>query len=122
MEYSLPKQRRPPGASAVAAPTSQSLSPNVRHLFDCMWHMGYGTIRGIHVRDSDLLLDPPFFLVRKARLSGGSWPRRANANADYALSREHVRFLEEVTAIGTCVIDVKVHDGLPVDLDIHGQP
>ena len=122
MEHLLPKQRRPPGVSAGAVPTSRSLSPNLRHVFDDMWRMGYGTIRGIHVRDGDLLLDPLFLPVRKVRLSEEAWPRQKSAQADYALKREHIRFLEEITAISTGVVDVKFVKGLPVDLDIYEQP
>lgn len=122
MEHVLPRQRRPPGVSAAAVSTSRSLSPSVRHLFDDMWRMGYGTIRGARVRDGDLLLDPPYIPVRKARLSEEPWSRCGSAHADYALKREHIRFLEELTAIGSGVVDVKVVKGLPIDLDIHEQP
>jgi len=118
MEQLLPRQLRPPGASAAAVPKSRSLSPNLRYIFDYMWRMGYGTIRGLHVRDGDLLLDPPFHPVRKARLSEDAWPRCKSAHPDYALKREHIRFSEEIAG----VVDIKVVKGLPVDLDIHEQP
>lgn len=122
MEHVLPRQRRPPGAGAAAVPTSRSLSPNLHYIFDYMWRMGYGTIRGLHVRDGDLLLDPPFLPVRKARLSEEAWPRRKSANADYPLKREHIRFHEELVAFGTGVVNVKVVSGMPVNLDLYEQP
>ncbi|MBU4399171.1 MAG: hypothetical protein KKE86_07530 [Planctomycetes bacterium] len=91
-------------------------------MFDYMWRMGYGIIRGIHVRDGDPQLTPPFFPVRKARLSEEAWSRRESANADYQLTREHIRLQEELAALGTGVVDVKVVSGVPVDLDLHEQP
>ncbi len=111
-------RRRPPGSDA----TARSLSPNLLHLFHRMWRMGYGTIRGVHFRDGDPLLDPPFLPVRKARLTEAAWPCRESAPADFALKREHVRFLEELAATGTGVVDIKVVKGLPADLDIYEQP
>jgi hypothetical protein len=111
-------RRRPPGADANA----RSLSPHLRHLFHRIWRMGYGTIRGVHFRDGDPLSDPPFHPVRKARLSEEAWPRRESATADFALKREHLRFIEELAAAGTGVVDIKVVNGLPVDLEIHEQP
>ena len=122
MEHLLARQRRPPRAIAVAVPTSWSLSPNLRHLFDDMWRMRYGMIRGIHVRDGNPLLNPPYFPIRKARLSEKAWSCRNSANADYQLTREHVRFQEELAALGTGVVDVKIVAGVPVELDLHEQP
>lgn len=122
MEHVLSRQRRSPGVGAVAVPTSRSLSPNLRYIFDYMWCMGYGIIRGIHVCDGDPQLTPPFFPVRKARLSEEAWSRRESTNADYQLTREHIRFQEELAALGTGVVDVKVVAGMPVDLDLHEQP
>jgi hypothetical protein len=84
--------------------------------------MGYGTLRGVHVRDRDVLLDPPYIPVRKARLSEEAWSCCRSANADYALKREHIRFLEEIANIGSGVIDIKFVKGLPLDLEIHRQP
>ena len=122
MKHLLAKQRCPPRVIAGAVPTSRSLSPNLRHVFNDMWRMGYGTIRGIHVRDGNPLLSPPYSPVRKARLSEEAWSCRESANAGYQLKREHVRFQEELAALGTGVVDVKVISGVPVDLDLHEQP
>jgi len=114
---SLPDSRRGPPPDATAG----SLSPNLRHLFHVAWRMGYGTIRGVYFRDGDPLLAPPFQLVRKARLTQEAWSHRDSAPAEYALRREHVRFMQELATTGTGVVDIKVVNGLPVDLDIHEQ-
>lgn len=106
---------------AKAGTTAESLSPNLRYVFHYMWRMGYGMIRGLPFRDGDPLLDPPFHPVRKARLTEEPWSRRESVPADFVLKREHIRFLEELAATGTGVVDVKVVNGLPVDLDIHEQ-
>ena len=79
--------------------------------------------RGLHVRAGDPLFDPPPLVVRTVRLSEAGPSCRNAANADYALKREQIAFQRELAAIDTGVIDViKVHDGLPVGLDIHEQP
>jgi hypothetical protein len=39
---------------------------------------------------------------------------------EFSLKAEHIRFQQELASIGDGVIDVvKVHDGLPVGLEIH---
>lgn len=103
--------------------TAGSLPPNLRRLFTRMRRLGYGTIRGLHVRSGDPLFDPPPRVIRAVRLTEAGPPCRESANADYALKREHFAFAAELEAIGNGVIDViKVHDGLPVGLEISEQP
>lgn len=111
--------RRRKNASATAG----SLSPNLRRLLDRMWRLGYGTIRGLHVRAGDPLFDPPPLVVRSLRLSGCGATCRERASGDYSLKGEQIAFQRELATIGTGVIDVvKVHDGLPVGLEIREQP
>jgi hypothetical protein len=102
----------------VEEPMDQ-FSPNVRYAFQRMWRLGYGTFRGVHVRDGDLQLDTPFRVVRSVR-----FPDEATTRRDLApVKREHFAFQRELKTIGTGVIDViKVHDGLPVGLEIDEQP
>ena len=114
-----PPDDPPPGFCATAG----SLSPNLRRLLDRMWQLGYGTVRGLHVRAGDPLFDPPPLVVRTVRLSEAGPPRHKSAKADYSLKREQIAFQRELAAIDSGVIDiVKVHGGLPVGLDIHEQP
>ena len=101
----------------------EQFSDNLRYVFDRMWRMGYGTIRGLSFRDGDPLLDPPFSVVRVVRLPDSSPPRQLTITSQCPANREHFAFQQELAAIGTGVIDViKVHDGLPVGLEIHEQP
>jgi hypothetical protein len=115
------KQCRPAGRNVVAVPTNRSLSPNQCFMLAHMWRMGFGTIRGLHVRGGDLLLDPPFISTPKVRLTEDRWLGHESANADYTLKREQIRFLEELRFLGTGVVDITVHGGLPVALEIHKQ-
>lgn len=101
----------------------EQFSENLRYVFNRMWRMGYGTVRGLHFRDGDPLLDPPFDVVRTVRLPDSSPPRQLVITSHCPPNREHFAFQRELAAIGTGVIDVvKVHDGLPVGLEIHEQP
>lgn len=112
------RRRRQP-ADALAG----SLSPNQRRLLERMRRLGYGTIRGLHVRAGDPLFDPPPLIVRAIRLSEVGSSHHESVGAEKALKREQIAFVRELAAVGTGVIDVvKVHDGLPVGLEIHEQP
>lgn len=103
--------------------TSGSLSPNLRRLFERMRRLGYGTIHGLHVLAGDPLFNPPPLVVRTVRLSDHVSTSQGTANADYTLKREQIALLRELTAIEAGVIEViKVHDGLPVGLEMHEQP
>ena len=46
----------------------EQFSENLRYVFNRMWRMGYGTVRGLHFRDGEPVLDPPFDVVRTVRL------------------------------------------------------
>lgn len=101
----------------------EQFSPNVRYAFQRMWRLGYGTFRGVHVRDGDLLLTPTFRVVRTARFPEAATNRHSAVASTVPLKREHVAFQRELAAIGNGVIDlIKVHDGLPVALEINEQP
>jgi len=111
-------RRRQPGDDAK----SRSQSPNLRRLLHCMRQMGYGTIRGVHFRDGDPLFDPPIDVVRKIRTAEKAWPHRDSVAGEFVLTHEHRRFIAELAATGIGVVDIKVVNGLPVDLDIHERP
>lgn len=99
----------------------EQFSPNVRSAFRRMWRMGYGTFRGVHVRDGDLAPDPPYAVIRTVRFPEAPVPCRADS--EVRVKREHLAFAAELKAIGDGFIDViKVHDGLPVGLEISEQP
>jgi hypothetical protein len=108
-------RRRPPDDDA----NGRSFSPNLRRLFLCMRQKGYGTFRGVHFRDGDPLFDPPFDVIRKVRTAEKVWPHRNSVAGEFVLSSEHRRFIDELAATGSGVVDIKVVNGLPVDLDIH---
>jgi hypothetical protein len=84
-----------------------------------MRQMGYGTIRGVHFRDGDPLFDPPFDVIRKVRTAEKAWPHHDSGAGDFVLTREHLRCIEELAASRNGIVDIKVVNGLPVDLDIH---
>jgi len=105
-----------------AGTSAGSPSPNLRRLLDRMWRLGFGTIRGLHVRAGDPLFDPPPLVVRTVRLAEAATRRRESASADCLLKREQTAFQEQLASIGSGVIDViKIHDGLPVGLEIIEQ-
>ena len=112
-----PRRRKKPDA------TAGSLSPSLRRLLERMRRLGYGTVRGLHVRAGDPLFSPPFQVVRTVLLPEADAPRRALASGNFVLKREHIAFHRELAGIDNGVIDViKVHDGLPVVLEINEQP
>lgn len=111
-----PDDRRHPADDNSNPP---SPSPNVRRLFLRMRRQGYGTIHGVRFRDGDALFDRPFQVIRKVRTTEKAWPHRNLDAAEFMLTREHLRFIEELSVMGSGVVDVKVVNGLPVDLDFH---
>ena len=111
---------RDDSCTATSGVLAKSLSPNLRHLFDRMWHLGFGTIRGLNIRAGDPLLDPPPLVIRTIRLADAGPPNQASAVSDFALKREQIAFQRQLAAIDAGVIDViKVHDGLPVSFELH---
>lgn len=99
----------------------EQFSPSLRSAFQRMWRLGYGTFRGVHVRGGELVPDPAYAVVRTVRFPESPVPCRSLP--DVPLKREHVAFAAELQAIGDGIIDViKVHDGLPVGLEISEQP
>lgn len=107
--------RRPPRDDV----NDRSRSPNLRRLLQRMRQMGYGAIRGVHFRDGAPLFDPPFDVIRKVRTAEKAWPHRKPAAEEFVLTNEHLRFIDELAATGSGVVDIKVVNGLPVDLEIH---
>ena len=99
----------------------EHFSENMRHICSRMWQMGYGTIHGLPVRGGDPQPDQPFRVTRKVRLTETRPPGRRVANPAFTPKPEHLRFQQELAAIRDGVVDIKVHDGLPVDLEIHEQ-
>lgn len=117
MVLPLQDRCRPTRADATAG----SFSPNLRRLFLYMRRIGFGTLRGVHFRDGDPLFDPPFDVIRKVRTAEKAWPHHDSVVGEFVLTREHLRFIEELAASRNGIVDIKVVNGLPVDLDIHEQ-
>lgn len=102
--------------------TAGSFSPSLRYVCERAWRLGYGIFRGLHVRAGDPLLDPPPIVVRMFRCDAASTTNHEAVVPDFVMKREHLAFQQELAAIGDGVIDViKVHDRLPVSLEIHEQ-
>ncbi len=90
----------------------------MRRLLRRMWQLGYGTIHRLHVRDGEPVFDPSPRIVRTIRL-GQACSGRPGCD-DFALKREQQALVRLLAELGTGVIDlIKVHDGLPVGLEIH---
>lgn len=105
---------RPNGSGTSAC----ALSTSMRKLCNVMWHMGYGMVVGVHFRSGDVLDNPPHDIIRKARTTEDAWPHFSAPPADFVPKREHIRLIEELGRTGTGTIDIKVVNGLPIDLDI----
>ncbi len=100
------------------AESSASLSPGLRRLLERIWLMGYGVVRGLHVRAGEPLFDPPPEFVRAIRLTDAPQPRRSTSG-EFSLSAEQIALKRELDALGDGIIDViKVHEGLPVNLEV----
>lgn len=107
--------RTPPGG-----PDSGSLSPNQRRLLERMRTLGFGIIRGLHVRAGEPVFDPLPVIVRVVRTTEPPPGPPRPAPESFVLCREQQTFLRHLTDLGDGVVDlIKVHDGLPVQLEIH---
>jgi hypothetical protein len=99
--------------------TKCSLSSNQRRLLERMQQLGFGTIRGLHVRNGEPQFDPPFEITRTARLPGNNAARPELALNDFVLKRAQTSFFEELMAINDGIIEqLKVQDGLPVWIEV----
>lgn len=99
--------------------TVGSFSPNLRYVCERAWRLGHGTIRGLHVRAGDPLLDPPPIVIRMFRCDAASTTTHEAVVPDFVVKREHLAFQQKLAAIGNGVIAViKVHDRLPVNLEM----
>lgn len=107
-------ERRRPGDANHGSP-----SPNLRRLLERMRRLGFGIIRGLHVRAGDPLFDPPPTVVRSIRLAELDSDHSRSLPEEFVLNREQLAFQRQLALIDSGVIDViKVHDGLPVNLEI----
>lgn len=95
-----------------------SLSAGMRRLCNVMWRMGYGAVIGVHFHRGDLSDDPPYEIIRRVRTTENFWPHYSAPDADFVPKREHIRLVEELERTGTGTMDIKVVNGLPVDLEI----
>lgn len=111
----------PKGAHKTnCAPSISDLSPAYRGLLESIRQVNFGRIEGLVVRGGEPVLDPPPRVVRAVRLAENARWRPEPAGAPCRLKREQIALVQELAAIGTGVIrTIKVHDGLPVALEIH---
>lgn len=99
--------------------TKCSLSPNQQRLLERMQRLGFGTIRGLHVRNGEPRFDPPFEITRTARLPGNNAARPELALTDFVLKQEQSSFFAELIAINNGIVEqLKVQDGLPVWMEV----
>lgn len=95
-----------------------SPSPNLRRLLERMWTLGFGHIRGLHIRNGDPVFDPPFTVVCTIRLPNDGADRPQIIPGEFVMNRAQRALQRQLALIGNGVIDViKVHDGLPVNLE-----
>lgn len=111
------------GASkTVGPPRTSDLSPGCRSLLELIRRVNFGRIEALAVRGGEPVLHPPPRVVRAVRLAQIGPMRPEPASTQYPLKREQIALVEALAAIGTGVIEtIKVHDGLPVALEIHEQ-
>ncbi len=115
-----PPDERHPGEQPDA--NAGSLSPNLRHVCERVWQLGFGIVRGLHVRAGDPLLDPPPNVVCTFRCDATTATKQEHVVPTFMLKPEHRAFQQKLAAIGDGVIDViKVHDRLPVSLEVREQ-
>lgn len=113
----------PDGArKTVGPPRITDLSPAWRGLLELIRRVRFGRIEALAVRGGQPVLDPPPRVVRAVRLAQIGPMRPEPAGAQYPLNRAEIALVAMLSAIGTGLIEtIKVHDGLPVALDIHEQ-
>lgn len=97
---------------------STSLSPNQRRLLEGVRRLGFGTIRRLHIRNGDPIFDPAPEVVGVHRTVNPSEPSKSTPES-FILSAEQQTLLRHLTRLGNGVVElIKVHDGLPVQLEI----
>lgn len=107
-------RRRPTNGDANLG----SPSPNLRRLLQRMRKLGFGLIRGLHVRNGDPIFDPPFSVVCTIRLADDADDSPRTIAGDFVMNRAQRALQRQLAIIDYGVVDViKVHDGLPVNLE-----
>jgi len=97
---------------------SSALSPNQRRLLEGMRRLGFGTIRGLHVRGGQPIFDPPPEVLGIHRTTAPAATQRKDPEA-FVLCGEQRALIQHLSRLGDGVVElVKVHDGLPVQLEI----
>lgn len=105
--------RTPPKETPSAA-----LSPNQRRLLEGMRRLGYGTIRGLHVRGGEPIFDPPPEVLGIHRTVTPASAQRHDPET-FVLCGEQRALIQHLSRLGDGVVElIKVHDGLPVHLEI----
>jgi hypothetical protein len=98
------------------------LSPACRSLLELIRRVNFGRIEALAVRSGEPVLEPPPRVVRAVRLAQLGISRHQPARASSAWKLEQLALVETLAAIGTGMIDtIKVHDGLPVALEVREQ-
>lgn len=113
----------PDGTGKTARPPrTRPLSPACRSLLELIRWVNFGRIEELAVRGGDPVFDPPPRVVRAVRLAQPGPSRHQSTRTPSTLRREEIGLVQELATIGTGVIHViKIHDGLPVALEIHQQ-
>lgn len=91
------------------------LTPTRRRLVLLMQELCFGTIHDLPVRSGQPVLASPLRVVRRKKLGGINHPRPQSGQADFALKREVVEFLNDLDVIDTgTILTIEVAHGLPI--------
>ena len=103
-------------------PRTSDLSPACRRLLELIRRVKFGRIEALAVRGGEPVPDPPPRVVRAVRLAQLGPTRPEPAAVGCPWKRAEVALVETLATIGTGLIEtLKVHDGLPVALEIRQQ-
>lgn len=97
-----------------AAQRFLQLSPSRQRLVRILQAINFGELQGVHVRDTDPILDESSVVILDAKLDIDEVPRPELGLADFALSAEVLRLMCRLDELRNCMIQrLQVRAGIP---------
>lgn len=102
-------------AAVVALAT---LPPAEERLVKLMQEVNHGRIKGLVVRNGNLIFEPRPRVLRDFKPGGENGPRPETRLQDFLLKREVVDLLDFLSCLADAIVDIEVKGGLPLKATI----
>jgi hypothetical protein len=93
--------------------TKSSLNPSQRQTVDIIEALGFGAIVGLSIRDGLPCYDPEPRIVQTIKLASGPGRQPDRSCADLTLQKEFEQLFDQLTQLGSAVVDIEVQHSLP---------